>query len=168
MPFIRVVARLALPLLLFRFTGAVTLAAQTELPSLSEPAISPDGGERLPLRPEGTSGRCQLPAVKRTLLITNAATESRPMYSPDGAKLAFVSTRTGGGNVYVLTLANGHLDRMTYSDSLDQMDGWSSDGRWLYFTSSVNDIAGQGDICSGERGGRDAARGEPGAVPGGV
>ena len=74
------------------------------------------------------------------------ATESRPLYSPDGTKLAFVSTRTGAGNIYVLTLATGELMRLTYSDRSDSLDGWSHDGKWVYFTSGVNDVAGQGDI----------------------
>ncbi len=26
------------------------------------------------------------------------------------------------------------------------LDAWSADGQWLYFTSSANDVAGQGDI----------------------
>jgi tricorn protease len=80
------------------------------------------------------------------LLVTHPATESRPLYSPDGKKLAFVSTRTGAGNIYILTLATGELARLTYSDVTDRLDGWSADGQWIYFTSTVNDIGNQGDI----------------------
>ena len=43
------------------------------------------------------------------LLVADPATESRPLYSPDGKRLAFVSTRTGNGDIYVLTLATGEL-----------------------------------------------------------
>jgi dipeptidyl aminopeptidase/acylaminoacyl peptidase len=87
------------------------------------------------------------------LLVTHPATESRPLYSPDGTKLAFVSTQTGAGNVYVLTLATGELTRLTYSDRPDSLDGWSHDGKWIYFMSAVNDIAGQGDIFRVSSGG---------------
>ncbi len=87
------------------------------------------------------------------LLVTHPATESRPLYSPDGTKLAFVSTRTGAGNIYVLTLATGELMRLTYSDRPDSLDGWSHDGKWIYFTSAVNDVAGQGDIFRVSSGG---------------
>ena len=31
--------------------------------------------------------------------MAHPAEESRPLYSPDGAKLAFMSTRTGGGDI---------------------------------------------------------------------
>src|ERR1051326_2142230 len=69
------------------------------------------------------------------LLVSNPAAESRPLYSPDGTRLAFVSTRTGGGDIYVLTLATGDLLRLTYDDGPEQLDGWSRDGKWIYFSS---------------------------------
>ena len=63
------------------------------------------------------------------LLVSNPSNESRPLYSPDGRKLAFISTRTGGGDIYVLTFASGDLRRLTFDDGLDQLDAWSPDGK---------------------------------------
>ena len=57
------------------------------------------------------------------MLVAHDANESRPMYSPDGAKLAFISDRTGGGDIYVLTFATGALSRLTFDDGLDRLDG---------------------------------------------
>jgi Tol biopolymer transport system component len=119
--------------------------AQTALPSLSDPAISPDGRE-IAFVSGGDIWTVAAAGGEAHLLVTHPATESRPLYSPDGTKLAFVSTRTGAGNIYVLTLATGELMRLTYSDRPDSLDGWSHDGKWIYFTSAVNDLAGQGDI----------------------
>src|SRR5580704_14062136 len=62
------------------------------------------------------------------LLVSHPADESRPLYSPDGNRLAFVSTRTGGGDIYILTLANGDLKRLTFDDGMEQLDAWSRDG----------------------------------------
>src|SRR6185503_10457133 len=76
------------------------------------------------------------------LLVSNTATESRPLYSPDKKHLAFVSTRTGGGDIYVLTFATGDVRRLTFEDGNEQLDGWSRDGKWLYFFSSARDLAG--------------------------
>src|SRR5882757_7010813 len=59
------------------------------------------------------------------LLVSHPADESRPLYSPDGKKLAFVSDRTGNGDIYVLDLAAGSLTRITYDSGLDQLDAWS-------------------------------------------
>ena len=74
------------------------------------------------------------------LLVAHTANESRPLYSPDGRRLAFISTRSGNGDIYLLTLDTGDLKRLTFDDSNDQLDAWSSDGRWLYFTSGSRDI----------------------------
>jgi tricorn protease len=108
--------------------------AQTALPSLSDPAISPDGRETAFVS-GGDIWTVATAGGEAHLLVTHPATESRPLYSPDGTKLAFVSTRTGAGNLYVLTLATGELMRLTYSDRPDSLDGWSHDGKWIYFTS---------------------------------
>ncbi len=80
------------------------------------------------------------------LLVSHPAYDSRPLYSPDGTKLAFMSTRTGNGDIYVLTLATGHLDRVTFDDVSDQLDAWSRDGKWLYFSSGSQDVNGMNDI----------------------
>jgi tricorn protease len=115
------------------------------LPSLSDPAISPDGKE-IAFSSGGDIWTVPTSGGEARLLVTDPASESRPLYSPDGSKLAFVSTRTGNGDIYVLTLATGLLQRITFSEAADNLDGWSRDGKWIYFTSSVNDVAGQGDI----------------------
>ncbi|MEO6806653.1 MAG: S41 family peptidase [Edaphobacter sp.] len=119
--------------------------AQAALPSLSDPAISP-GGHEIAFVSGGDIWTVAAAGGEAHLLVTDPATESRPLYSPDGTKLAFVSTRTGAGNIYILTLATGELTRLTYSDRPDALDAWSHDGKWIYFTSAVNDVAGQGDI----------------------
>jgi len=80
------------------------------------------------------------------LLVSQPADESRPLYSPDGARLAFVSTRTGNGDIYVLTLATGDLKRLTFEDRMDQLDAWSRDGKWIYFSNTGHDVGGKNDI----------------------
>jgi Tol biopolymer transport system component/C-terminal processing protease CtpA/Prc len=80
------------------------------------------------------------------LLVSHPADESRPLYSPDGNKLAFVSTRTGGGDIYVLTLATGELKRLTFDDRMDQLDAWSRDGKWIYFSSGAHDVNNKNDV----------------------
>src|SRR5581483_11137633 len=115
------------------------------LPSFAEPGISPDGSTiafvsgddiwEVPSR--GGDAR---------LLVSHPANESRPLFSPDGRKLAFTSTRTGNGDVYVLTLATGDLARLTFDDAMEQVSGWSPDGKYVYFSSGSHDLSGMLDV----------------------
>ena len=68
------------------------------------------------------------------------------MFSPDGSRLAFTSLRSGNGDVYVLTLATGKLERITFDDVSELLDSWSRDGKYLYFSSNSHDIAAMNDV----------------------
>ncbi|MGI8509445.1 MAG: S41 family peptidase [Gemmatimonadaceae bacterium] len=113
-------------------------------PSLAEPSLSPDGSE-IAFVSGGDIWTVPARGGSARLLVSHEANESRPLYSPDGSRLAFVSTRTGNGDVYVLTLATGQLRRVTFDDQPEQLDAWSHDGAWLYFSSSRDDISGMSD-----------------------
>lgn len=115
-------------LLCFAGTFAFSQDKPAPLPSLAEPSLSPDGRE-IAFASGGDIWTVPAEGGQAHLLVSNPATESRPIYSPDGSQLAFVSTRTGGGDIYVLTFATGDLRRLTYSDQPDEVDGWSRDGK---------------------------------------
>jgi len=134
-------------LILFLLIGvSVGVAhAQQARPYFSEPSLSPDRKE-IAFVSGGDIWTVPATGGVSALLVSHPATESRPMYSPDGAKLAFVSTRTGNGDIYVLTLASGELKRLTFDDAFDQLDGWSRDGAWLYFSATGRDIGGLNDV----------------------
>ena len=127
------------------YSATSSFAEGSPRPSLAEPALSPDGRE-ITFASGGDIWTVPAEGGVAHLLITDPATESRPIYSPDGQQLAFISTRTGAGDIYVLTLASGELKRITWSDLPDQLDGWSRDGKWIYFTSSANDVAHLPDV----------------------
>ncbi|HUF02929.1 MAG TPA: S41 family peptidase [Aridibacter sp.] len=124
-------------------TGAVL--AQSSRQYLTEPALSPDGSE---IAFVSGGDIWTVPAAGGTarILVSHPATEGRPAYSPDGKKLAFYSERTGDGDIYVLDLATNRLERVTFNDTGDYLDGWSRDGEWLYFYSSNQEISGMNDI----------------------
>lgn len=115
------------------------------LPSFSEPAISPDRSE-IAVVSGGDIWTVPAAGGEARLLVAHEAAESRPLYSPEGDRLAFVSERTGGGDIYVLTLATGVLKQLTVDDGLERVDAWSRDGRWVYFSSTSRDIAGMNDL----------------------
>lgn len=132
--------RLALACLLL-----LPVAAQTRRAPLYEPSVAPDrseiafvsGGDIWTASPAGGTAR---------LLVSHPATESRPLYSPDGKHLAFTSTRSGNGDVYLLDIAAGNLKRLTFHEGLERVDGWSADGKYLYFSTTLGDIAGMSDV----------------------
>jgi Tol biopolymer transport system component/C-terminal processing protease CtpA/Prc len=127
------------------FLSLSTAAFCAGVPYFSEPALCPtrpeiafvSGGDIWVVPSKGGEAH---------ILVSHPAEESRPLYSPDGNKLAFVSTRTGGGDIYILTLASGDLKRLTFDDRLDQLDSWSRDGRWIYFSNGTNDVGGKNDL----------------------
>ena len=113
--------------------------------ALSEPALSPDGKELVFVAGGDLWTAPSAGGVAR-LLVAHPATESRPLWSPDGTRVAFVSTRTNGGDIYVLDLVSGRLSRRTFDDGREQLDSWSRDGTWLYYSSSGGDISGMNDV----------------------
>lgn len=133
----------------FLFAAVCALSAIVDGQSpnvyMTEPSLSPDrkeiafvsGGDIWTVPAEGGTAQ---------LLVSHSATESKPLYSPDGKKLAFSSNRTGNGDIYILDLASGEVRRLTFDDGNEQLDAWSRDGAWIYFSSSARDIAGMNDI----------------------
>ncbi|MEP7037835.1 MAG: peptidase S41, partial [Acidobacteriota bacterium] len=129
----------------FVFIVFSTTFAQSPNNYLTEPAISPDRKE-IAFVSGGDIWTVPSGGGTASLLVSHPANEARPIYSPDGKKLAFTSTRTGNGDVYVLNFATGDLSRITFDDANDQLDAWSRDGNWLYFSSTSKDISGMSDI----------------------
>ena len=120
-------------------------AQQSARPSFTEPSLSPDGKE-LAFASGGDIWTVAATGGAARLLVSHVAHESRPLWSPDGTRLAFVSTRTGNGDIYVLALKTGEITRITWDDATEALDAWSRDGAWLYFSSSRNDISGMNDV----------------------
>ncbi len=135
----------AAPLILSRSVLAQQAAQPAPRPSLFEPALAPDGSE-MAFVSGGDIWTVAATGGEARILVSDPATESRPLYSPDGKQLAFISTRTGDGDIYTLDFATGRVTRLTWDDGLDQLDGWSRDGKWLYFSTTSHDIAGMNDI----------------------
>src|SRR5437016_6076242 len=68
-------------------------------PALSEPALSPDSRE-IAFVSGGYIWTVPVGGGEARLLVSHAAYDSRPLYSPDGTLLAYQSTRTGNGDIY--------------------------------------------------------------------
>jgi len=124
-------------------TAVFACAAGT--PYLTEPSLCPTRPE-IAFVSGGDIWVAPVGGGDAHILIAHPAEESRPLYSPDGSKLAFMSTRTGGGDIYILTLATDELKRLTFDDGPEQLDAWSRDGKWIYFSTGAHDVGRKNDI----------------------
>jgi len=149
----------------------LTVTAQG-LPSFYEPGISPDGSE-IAFVSGGDIWTVPAAGGAARLLVAHSAHESRPLYAPDGRSLAFNSNRNGGIDVFVMDLSSGEVRRVTNDAGSEELNGWSPDGQWIYFSSSAQDVAGTHDVFRVRAGGgtpmavaADAYEGEYFSAPG--
>ncbi|MBZ0135753.1 MAG: hypothetical protein K8I27_05225 [Planctomycetes bacterium] len=68
--------------------------------------------------------------------------DSYPKLSPTNDAIAFSSDRAGNYDVYVMSARGGPPRRLTWHSAGDYVAGFSSDGAWVYFTSSRIDRHG--------------------------
>jgi formylglycine-generating enzyme required for sulfatase activity/Tol biopolymer transport system component len=77
------------------------------------------------------------------MIDNNAAYDWSPSISPDGNFLLFTSSRDSGNayqtEIYVKNLKSGKVMRLTNNDASDPVAFWSSDGRQIYFISTLHD-----------------------------
>ncbi|MCX6610359.1 MAG: DPP IV N-terminal domain-containing protein, partial [Acidobacteria bacterium] len=113
--------------------------------NFAEPTMAPNRPE-IYFSSGGDIWRAPLAGGEASLLVSHPADDSRPMPSPDGKWLAFQSTRSGSGDIYLLNLESSGLRRLTFDGVPDSLNGWSADSRHVYFHSSGRDISGMNDI----------------------
>ena len=69
-------------------------------------------------------------------LTAGIGTETDPIFSPDGAQIAFQGEYDGNVDVYVMPAAGGEPKRLTYHPAPDTPVGWSADGKQVLFRST--------------------------------
>ncbi|HEY0172750.1 MAG TPA: Ig-like domain-containing protein [Pyrinomonadaceae bacterium] len=69
-------------------------------------------------------------------LTSNAAADTRPDWSPDGARIVFESNRDGNSEIYVMNADGSGVVRLTANTSNDNQPVWSPDGNKIAFTSN--------------------------------
>jgi Tol biopolymer transport system component len=58
-----------------------------------------------------------------------------PIYSPNGLKIAFISTHDGDPEIFVMTADGTGLKKLTDNTAVDAAPSWSPDGGKIVFTS---------------------------------
>lgn len=72
-----------------------------------------------------------------TQFTTSPFNHTSPAISPDGQQIAYVSDRTGSGDIYVTDFAGTRTIRVLESAASEFAPVWSADGLGLFFTSDT-------------------------------
>ena len=75
-------------------------------------------------------------------LTTGIGIETNPYFSPDGDWIAFSGEYDGNVDVYVIPATGGVPKRLTYHPALDEVSGWTTDGKSVLFASTRDSSAG--------------------------
>ncbi|HEV2197686.1 MAG TPA: S9 family peptidase [Candidatus Acidoferrum sp.] len=82
--------------------------------------------------------------------LTQSGHDSSPVWSSDGKTIAFLSSRSGDAQVYLLSLEGGEAQRLTKLSTGADIVKWSPDGKIIAFTSSVYPDC-KDDDCNSKR-----------------
>jgi dipeptidyl aminopeptidase/acylaminoacyl peptidase len=124
---------------------AITFDDMIKLHRIAEPQVSPDGKwvAYTVSTPDmdsnrGVSNIWVVPTADGAAMqLTQSGHDSSPAWSPDGKTLAFLSSRSGQSQVYLLSMVGGEAHTLTKLSTGADMVKWSPDGKTIAFTSSV-------------------------------
>jgi len=115
----------------------------------ADPQISPDGSKIIYVRrsadimtdrQRGTLWIIDVKSGQQTPLIAGPGSHGGVRWSPDGTRIAYISTADGGGaQIYVRWMASGATARITSLPGTPRAINWSPDGSRLAYLFSVPD-----------------------------
>jgi dipeptidyl aminopeptidase/acylaminoacyl peptidase len=82
--------------------------------------------------------------------VTQGGHDNSPAWSPDGKTIAFLSSRDGTSQVYLLSMEGGEAKKLTQLSTGADLFHWSPDGKTIAFTSSVYAVC-KDDACNAKR-----------------
>ncbi len=113
---------------------------------VSDPQISPDGHRIVYVRngmdimTDSKAGRLWLvnsDGTDNVPLTGRDVAESNAVWSPDGARIAFISKTDNGSEIFVFWLADGKIARITQLDRSPSDLSWSPDSDYIAFAMLV-------------------------------
>ena len=137
------------------------------LEAAADPQISPDGrtivyvrrsNDVMTDRQRSTLWAIDVRTGEQTPLVAGPGTHGGARWSPDGTRLAYVSTADGGAQIYVRWMANGATARITSLPGTPQSIAWSPNGASLAYIFGVpSSAASLGTTASKPEGAQWAA-----------
>jgi dipeptidyl aminopeptidase/acylaminoacyl peptidase len=124
----------------------ITFGDMERLERIADPQISPDGKSVVyqVTTPDmdGNRNATNIWMISTsggpTIQLTRSGHDSEPVWSPDSRMIAFISSREGSSQVYLLPLSGGEPRALTHLSTQADLPKWSPDGRLIAFTSSVH------------------------------
>jgi Tol biopolymer transport system component len=113
-------------------------AGDLDRSGLSSPSVSPDGRRVAVSRTvEGNTDVWLLDGARMSRVTLDAASDRFPLWSPDGTRIVFASSRSGRFEIYQkLAGGAGVEERLVPSDQLAVAASWSPDGRFLLYINN--------------------------------
>lgn len=72
-------------------------------------------------------------------LTDSPSVDTDPAWSPDGGRIAFVSTRSGNADLWVMNVDGTGLTQVTDNEGSVRFPQWSPDGTMIAYSANVND-----------------------------
>jgi dipeptidyl aminopeptidase/acylaminoacyl peptidase len=124
---------------------AIAFADMMKMHRVAEPAISPDGKWIVytvatpDMDANRNASNIWLVSTESgaPIQLTQSGKDSSPVWSPDGKMIAFLSSRAGESQVYLLSMDGGEAHPWTSISTGVDLVKWSPDGKTLAFTSGV-------------------------------
>ncbi|HLX90240.1 MAG TPA: S41 family peptidase [Puia sp.] len=101
---------------------------------LSNPCLTPDGQTAI-FCFEGDVWKADVKTGQALRLTAMQGYETSPRVSPDGKWIAFSGRQYGNSDVYVMPVDGGDIRQLTFHSSSDEVNSWSWDSKYIYFTS---------------------------------
>src|SRR5262249_22121936 len=121
-----------IPTLICLLVGAVAGSAQEKPLLLQEPALSKT---RIAFTFAGDLWIAPREGGEATRLTTGVGFETNPIFSPDGAMIAFTGQYDGNTDVFVVPASGGTPRRLTYHPAVDTAVAWTPDGKNILLRS---------------------------------
>ncbi len=117
---------------------------------LRYPSISPDG-RSVAFSYHGNIWKVASSGGLATPLTLSESHNTRPVWSPDGSRIAFSSDRNGNFDVYVMPSEGGEATRLTYHSTDELPASFTPDGKAVLFSAEVQEAVTSAQFPTGRQ-----------------